>query len=190
MEFFLPSRGITLALEFFCLFFSVVLFAVLFNLLVVSTVSKFPGCIFKCARIFLPQLVFGKCGSSFMVIAYRLALEKGVLIPDSGWVACMLRAKDAACGTGPWLSAVAKGPAPSGFVCVDGLSPGHAAAMVLQLQQGSGFAEPQLGDRQSAGRPWGFLQDLDVTSDAGAFAWEPELLWRPSEAHPVWRPWG
>lgn len=30
-------------------------------------------------------------------------------------------------------------------------------------------AEPQLGDRQSAGLPWGF-RTSSVTSDAGAFA--------------------
>ena len=58
------------------------------------------------------------------------------------------------------------GARPSGFVCVGGLSPGtghascrlHVAAMApatAKCRVGEP-AEPQVGDRQSAGRPWGF----------------------------------
>lgn len=91
------------------------------------------------------------------------------------------------------------GARPSGFVCVGGLLPGtghascrlHAAAMApaaAKCRVGEP-AEPQVGDRQSARRPWGF-RTLSVTSDAGAFALGAGAAQEaPSEAHPVWWPW-
>ena len=91
------------------------------------------------------------------------------------------------------------GARPSGFVCGGGLSPGtghascrlHVAAMApatAKCRVGEP-AEPQVGDRQSAGRPWGFGTS-SVTSDAGAFALGAGAAREaPSAAHPVWWPW-
>ena len=150
-------------MEFFVCFFSVVLFAVLFNLFVVSTVSGILVVFSNMPEFFCPSSSLANVIQLLLYgHHYRLLLSKSHDLRL--WLGCLhVGAKGhsslVVLGHG---SAVAKGP--SFRLCVCGWTVAWDRVRVLQVTCGrDGFcevkcrvgepAEPRVGDRQSAGWP-------------------------------------